>query len=87
MTFKNWYYSPDLNKVAQGWSELKSRIRKQLDQFDCLVHATLEFIAPCVLTAKAVAINSFPENNRSIWIQKLFKYAINLYQKMILSRY
>jgi transposase len=29
-------YSPDLNKIEQCWSWLKSRIRKQLDQFNCL---------------------------------------------------
>ena len=29
-------YSPDLNKIEQCWSWLKSRIRKQLDKFDCL---------------------------------------------------
>jgi len=29
-------YSPDFNKIEQCWSWLKSRIRKQLDQFDCL---------------------------------------------------
>ncbi len=29
-------YSPDLNKIEQCWSYLKSRIRKKLDQFDCL---------------------------------------------------
>jgi len=29
-------YSPDLNKIEQCWSWLKSRIRKQLSQFDCL---------------------------------------------------
>lgn len=29
-------YSPDLNKIEQCWSWLKSRIRKQLEQFDCL---------------------------------------------------
>lgn len=31
-----WYlppYSPDFNKIEQSWSWLKSRIRKQLDQF------------------------------------------------------
>ena len=28
-------YSPDLNKIEQCWSWLKSRIRKQLEQFDC----------------------------------------------------
>jgi transposase len=44
-------YSPDLNKIEQCWSWLKSRIRKQLDQFDFLLHATLECLAFCVLTA------------------------------------
>ena len=29
-------YSPDLNKIERCWSWLKSRIRKQLEQFDCL---------------------------------------------------
>lgn len=29
-------YSPDLNKIENCWSWLKSRIRKQLNQFDCL---------------------------------------------------
>lgn len=29
-------YSPDLNKIEQCWSWLKSRIRKQLDRFECL---------------------------------------------------
>jgi transposase len=29
-------YSPDLNKIEQCWSWLKSRIRKQVEQFDCL---------------------------------------------------
>ena len=29
-------YSPDFNKIERCWSWLKSRIRKQLDQFDCL---------------------------------------------------
>ena len=29
-------YSPDLNKIEKCWSWLKSRIRKELDQFDCL---------------------------------------------------
>ena len=34
-----WYlppYSPDLNKIEQCWSWLKSRIRKRLNQFDTL---------------------------------------------------
>ena len=34
-----WYlpaYSPDFNKIEQQWSALKSRIRKQLDQFPTL---------------------------------------------------
>jgi DDE superfamily endonuclease len=29
-------YSPDLNKIERCWSWLKSRIRKQMNQFDCL---------------------------------------------------
>jgi transposase len=29
-------YSPDLNKIEQCWSWLKSRIRKKLEPFDCL---------------------------------------------------
>lgn len=29
-------YSPDLNKIEHCWSYLKSRIRKQLAQFNCL---------------------------------------------------
>jgi transposase len=29
-------YSPDLNPIEQCWSWLKSRIRKKLEQFDCL---------------------------------------------------
>ena len=29
-------YSPDLNKIERCWSWLKSRIRKQIAQFDCL---------------------------------------------------
>jgi len=29
-------YSPDFNKIERCWSWLKSRIRKQLIEFDCL---------------------------------------------------
>lgn len=29
-------YSPDLNQIERCWSWLKSRIRKQLSQFECL---------------------------------------------------
>ena len=29
-------YSPDLNKIEKSWSWLKSRIRKQIQEFDCL---------------------------------------------------
>lgn len=36
-------YSPDLNKIEQCWSWLKSRIRKQLEQFDCLRDA-IEYV-------------------------------------------
>jgi transposase len=36
-------YSPDLNKIEKCWSWLKSRICKQLKQFDCLRDA-MEFV-------------------------------------------
>lgn len=36
-------YSPDLNQIEKCWSWLKSRIRKQLKQFDCLRDA-MEFV-------------------------------------------
>ncbi len=36
-------YSPDLNKIEKCWSWLKSRIRKQLEQFDCLRDA-MEYV-------------------------------------------
>jgi transposase len=41
-------YSPDLNKIEQCWSWLKSRIRKQLEQFDCLrdaIEDVLRFVS------------------------------------------
>jgi transposase len=40
-------YSPDLNKIEQCWSWLKSRIRKKLEQFDCLRDA-IEYVLRCV---------------------------------------
>lgn len=39
-------YSPDLNLIEKCWSWLKSRIRKKLEQFDCLrdaIEAVLQF--------------------------------------------
>jgi len=39
-------YSPDLNKIEKCWSWLKSRIRKKLDQFDCLRDA-IEDVLRC----------------------------------------
>lgn len=36
-------YSPDLNRIEKCWSWLKSRIRKQLDQFDTL-RETMEHV-------------------------------------------
>lgn len=36
-------YSPDLNKIEHCWSWLKSRIRKQLEQFDSL-RETMEHV-------------------------------------------
>jgi transposase len=29
-------YSPDFNRIERCWSWITSRIRKQLDQFECL---------------------------------------------------
>jgi transposase len=40
-------YSPDLNKIEQCWAWLKSRIRKKLDEFDCLRDA-IEDVLRCV---------------------------------------
>ena len=50
-------YSPDFNKIERCWSWLKSRIRKQLDQFDCLRFGHRVCSTPGVLTVLAVAIN------------------------------
>ncbi len=36
-------YSPDFNKIEQCWSWLKNRIRKQLEQFECLRDA-MEYV-------------------------------------------
>ena len=36
-------YSPDFNKIERCWSWLKNRIRKQIDQFDCLRDA-MEYV-------------------------------------------
>jgi transposase len=38
-------YSPDLNKIEQCWSWLKSRIRKQLAQFDTLRDSMEHFLS------------------------------------------
>jgi transposase len=41
-------YSPDLNKIERCWSWLKSRIRKQLTQYECLrdaIEAVLRTVA------------------------------------------
>lgn len=41
-------YSPDLNKIERCWSWLKSRIRKKLEQFDCLrdaIEDVLRFVS------------------------------------------
>lgn len=39
-------YSPDLNKIEKCWSWLKSRIRKQINKFDCLRDA-IESVLRC----------------------------------------
>ena len=41
-------YSPDLNKIEQCWSRLKSRIRKQLDRFNCLRSGDQGCLASCL---------------------------------------
>ena len=51
-------YSPDLNKIENCWSWLKSRIRKQLDKFDCLGDATLVYLELSVLITLAIAISA-----------------------------
>ncbi|WP_442936657.1 transposase [Nostoc sp.] len=38
-------YSPDLNKIERCWSWLKSRIRKQLIQFNCLRNAMKDVLS------------------------------------------
>jgi DDE superfamily endonuclease len=38
-------YSPDLNKIERCWSWLKSRIRKQIDEFPCLRDAIENVLA------------------------------------------
>lgn len=38
-------YSPDLNKIEQCWSWLKSRIRKRIIQFGCLRDAMEDVLA------------------------------------------
>lgn len=40
-------YSPDFNKIEKCWSWLKSRIRKVLDEFDCL-RDSMEFVLSLV---------------------------------------
>jgi len=49
-------YSPDLNKIERCWSWLKSRIRKQLIQFDCRAGCHGSCASRSGLIALAVAI-------------------------------
>jgi transposase len=45
-----WYlppYSPDLNRIEKSWSWLKSRIRKQLENFGTLREA-MEYVLALV---------------------------------------
>ena len=53
-------YSPDLNKIEQCWSWLKSRIRKQLAQFDSLTDAIEDVLRLASGAALAVAIQPKP---------------------------
>lgn len=46
-------YSPDLNKIEQCWSRLKSRIRKQLDRFNCLRSGDRGCLASCIRRRRA----------------------------------
>jgi transposase len=50
-------YSPDLNKIERCWSWLKSRIRKQLIQFDSRAGCHGSCAEHSGLTALAVAIS------------------------------
>ena len=52
-------YSPDLNKIERCWSWLKSRIRKQLTQFNCRRRCNGSCASHGGLTALGVAIESF----------------------------
>jgi transposase len=49
-------YSPDLNKIEQCWSLLKSRIRKKQEQFDCLRDAIEDVLRQASGAALATAI-------------------------------
>ena len=53
-------YSPDLNKIEQCWSWLKSRIGKQLAQFDSLTDAIEDVLHLASGAALAVAIQPKP---------------------------
>jgi transposase len=52
--------SPDLNKIEQCWSWLKSRIRKQLAEFDSLTDAIEDVLRLASGAALAVAIQPKP---------------------------
>ncbi len=58
-------YSPDLNKIENYWSCLKSRIRHKLAQARLLTRCDRECLALRVLTALAVAIISRRCNSRT----------------------
>ncbi len=58
-------YSPDFNKIERCWSWLKSRIRKQLDQFDCL-RDVMEYV-----------LYLEPEHRRIItYLHRAFRYSL-----------
>lgn len=56
-------YSPALNKIERCWSWLKSRIRKQLIQFDCRAGCHGSCASRSGLIAKAIAILPPGSNN------------------------
>lgn len=60
-------YSPDFNKIERCWSGPGSRIRKQLEQLECLGDAMEYVLHKGVLTALAAAISPERKSVSSWW--------------------